>query len=106
MLPKAKELLDRYQDSHQVYALPRMYNQPFNAYLKEIAALCGIKKHLTHHVARKTFATTVLLYNDVPIEVVSKLLGHRKLQTTQDHYGEILQQRVLKEVDKVKKLLN
>lgn len=106
LLPQAKEILDKYQDAHQVYALPRMCNQPFNAYLKESAALCGIKKHLTHHVARKTFATTILLYNDVPIEVVSKLLGHRKLQTTQDHYGEILHQRLLKEVDKVKKLLN
>lgn len=58
-------------------------NQKFNAYLKEIATVCKINKELTFHVARHTFATTVTLTNGVPIETVSKMLGHTKLQTTQ-----------------------
>ena len=50
----------------------------------------------------KTFATTVLLYNDVPMEIVSKLLGHSKLQTTQDHYGQILQRSVAEQMNRIK----
>ena len=68
-------------------------NQKTNAYLKEIAACCGIIKELTFHVARHTFATTVTLTNGVPIESVSKMLGHKKLQTTQ-HYAKILDSKV------------
>ena len=64
-----------------------------NAYLKEIADLCGIKKNLTFHLARHTFATTVTLTNGVPIESVSKMLGHKSLKTTQ-HYAKILDRRV------------
>lgn len=60
-----------------------------NAYLKEIADLCGINKNLTYHIARHTFATTVTLSNGVPIETVSKMLGHRNIKTTQ-HYAKIL----------------
>ena len=59
-----------------------------NAYLKEIADLCGINKNLTYHIARHTFATTVTLSNGVPIETVSKMLGHRNIKTTQ-HYAKI-----------------
>ena len=58
-------------------------NQKMNAYLKEIAGLCGIEKNLTTHTARHTFATTVTLENGVPIETVSKMLGHTKITTTQ-----------------------
>ena len=64
-----------------------------NAYLKEIADLCEIEKNLTFHLARHTFATTVTLLNGVPIESVSKMLGHRNLKTTQ-HYAKILDQKV------------
>ena len=64
-----------------------------NAYLKEIADVCGIKKELTFHIARHTFATTVTLTNGVPIESVSKMLGHKSLRTTQ-HYAKILDQKV------------
>ncbi len=101
MLPKAREIMAKYQDETQELVLPRIQNQHFNAYLKEIAILCGIKKHLTHHIARKTFATTVLLYNDVPMEIVSKLLGHSKLQTTQDHYGQVVEQRISDEMGRI-----
>jgi site-specific recombinase XerD len=64
-----------------------------NAYLKEIADLCGISKNLTFHIARHTFATTVTLSNGVPIETVAKMLGHRNLKTTQ-HYARILDKKI------------
>jgi site-specific recombinase XerD len=60
-------------------------NQKMNAYLKEIADLCGINKNLTTHIARHTFATTITLGNGVPIESVSKMLGHIKITTTQTY---------------------
>jgi len=62
-------------------------------YLKEIADLCGISKKFTTHTARHTFATTVTLTHGVPIETVSKLLGHQNLKTTQ-HYAKILDRKV------------
>lgn len=77
LLPKAISIIEKYQDDKRL--LPVVSNQKFNSYLKEIAEIIGIEKKLTHHIARKTFATTVLLYNDVPIEVVSELLGHSKI---------------------------
>ena len=73
--------------------LPVLSNQKMNAYLKEIADLCGIQKNLTFHLARHTFATTITLSNGVPIESVSKMLGHKNLQTTQ-HYAKILDRKV------------
>ena len=73
--------------------LPILSNQKMNEYLKEIAAVCGIEKILTYHLARHTFATTVTLNNDVPIESVSKMLGHKNLKTTQ-HYAKILNKKV------------
>ncbi|BCY29453.1 hypothetical protein KK2020170_23210 [Flavobacterium okayamense] len=64
-----------------------------NAYLKEIAGICEIEKELTFHIARHTFATTVTLTNGVPIETVSKMLGHKNLRTTQ-HYAKVLDRKV------------
>ena len=63
--------------------LPVISNQKLNAYLKEIADICGIKKNLTFHLARHTFATTTTLAKGVPIETVSKMLGHTNIETTQ-----------------------
>ena len=63
--------------------LPVISNQKLNAYLKEIADICGIKKNLTFHLARHTFATTTTLSKGVPIETVSKMLGHTNIETTQ-----------------------
>jgi site-specific recombinase XerD len=68
-----------------------------NAYLKEIAICCEIDKELTYHIARHTFATTVTLSNNVPIESVSKMLGHKNLRTTQ-HYAKILDKKVSKDM--------
>jgi len=73
--------------------LPLLSNQKMNAYIKEIADLCGITKNLSFHVARHTFATTVTLTNGVPIESVSKMLGHKNIQSTQ-HYARIVDKKV------------
>lgn len=73
--------------------LPVISNQRMNAYLKEVADICGIHKQITFHCARHTFATTVTLTNGVPIETVSKMLGHKSLKTTQ-HYAKILDKKV------------
>lgn len=63
--------------------MPVLSNQKMNSYLKEIGDLCGIDKNLTFHLARHTFATTITLAKGVPIETVSKMLGHTNIQTTQ-----------------------
>ncbi|WP_083645929.1 site-specific integrase [Christiangramia flava] len=97
LLPVAEEILNRYKDHPEVkdgkYVLPVLSNQKSNAFLKEIAALCGIKKPLTTHLARHTFATTITLTNGVPIESVSKMLGHQDLRTTQ-HYAKIVDRKI------------
>jgi site-specific recombinase XerD len=101
LLPAALTLIDRYKDHPQCLltdrVLPVLSNQKMNAYLKEIADVCGISKALTFHIARHTFATTVTLSNGVPIETVSKMLGHRNLKTTQ-HYAKILDLKVSKDM--------
>ncbi|MBK8088894.1 MAG: integrase catalytic domain-containing protein [Chitinophagaceae bacterium] len=97
LLPPALAIIEKYkanpQACNKMKLLPIPSNQKVNAYLKEIADLCEIKKQLTFHIARHTFATTVALTNGVPIESVSKMLGHKKLQTTQ-HYAKILDKKV------------
>lgn len=94
LLPRAKKILEIYENESFKGLLPIISNQKFNSYLKEIAGVCGIEKRLTHHIARKTFATTVLLYNDVPMEIVSELLGHSNMSVTQAHYGKIVQKSI------------
>jgi site-specific recombinase XerD len=97
ILPIASYLLEKYEDHPQVVnqekLLPILSNQKMNSYLKEIADACEINKELTFHIARHTFATTVTLSNGVPIESVSKMLGHKNLKTTQ-HYAKILDIKV------------
>lgn len=73
--------------------LPVLSNQKANSYLKEIADLCGIKKNITFHTARHTFATTTTLSKGVPIETVSKLLGHTNIKTTQI-YARITNEKI------------
>lgn len=103
LLPKAISILEKYQDNECI--LPIISNQKFNSYIKEIAEIIGIEKKLTHHIARKTFATTVLLYNDVPMEIVSELLGHSKLSTTQEHYAKVVQKKVSHHMEILQKKL-
>ncbi|MBN2486104.1 MAG: site-specific integrase [Bacteroidales bacterium] len=97
LLPKAMEIIDKYKTHPTVMAkgkiLPVYSNQKLNSYLKEIADLCGIEKNLTFHIARHTFATTVTLTNGVPIETVSKLLGHTSIKTTQI-YAKVIEKKV------------
>lgn len=103
LLPKAILILEKYQEN--ILLLPIISNQQFNSYLKEIADIVGIEKRLTHHIARKTFATTVLLYNDVPIEIVSELLGHSKISITQEHYAKVVQKKVSEQMSLLQKKL-
>ena len=97
LLPKAIEIIEKYKDHPETdingTVLPVRSNVNFNAYLKEVATLCGIEKNLTTHLARHTFATTVTLNNDVPIESVSKMLGHKNIKTTQI-YAKVLDKKV------------
>lgn len=78
-----KSLISKYDNPDSTYLFPVPSNQKVNAYLKEIADVCGIHKNLTFHVARHTMATTVCLANGVPIESLSKVLGHTNIKTTQ-----------------------
>ena len=107
LLPKIPNIIEKYSCNDRLELLPVISNQRFNAYLKEIADIVGINKKLTHHIARKTFATSVLLYNDVPMEIVSELLGHSNIGITQGHYAKVVQKKVseqMKELeDKLKK---
>jgi site-specific recombinase XerD len=97
LLPIAEAIVDRYQDDPRCTGTGRVFpilsNQKMNAYLQELADLCGIEKHLTFHIARHTFATTITLGNGVPIETVSKMLGHTDIRTTQI-YAQILDNKV------------
>jgi integrase len=97
LLPKALAIVEKYKGHPQALAegkvLPTLSNQKLNSYLKEIADMCDITKPLTFHIARHTFATTVTLTNGVPIETVSKLLGHSKLSTTQI-YAKVVESKI------------
>lgn len=109
LLPKALEILSHYSDYPPCVSkgtlLPVLSNQKMNSYLKEIADLCGITKKLTFHMARHTFATTVTLSNNVPIETVSKMLGHTDIKTTQ-HYAKLLDTRIGRDMDKLEETLD
>jgi site-specific recombinase XerD len=75
-----------------------------NAYLKEIADVCEINKTLTFHIARHTFATTITLTNGVPIESVSKMLGHKNMRTTQI-YAKVVESKVSDDMKALKEKL-
>ncbi len=97
LLPRAQEVLEKYKNDPSCISdhklLPVCTNQRMNGYLKEIADLCEITKPLTTHIARHTFATTVTLSHGVPIETVSKMLGHSDLKTTQI-YSKVIDRKV------------
>lgn len=108
ILPTAELIIGKYSQDREEgdgRLLPVLSNQKMNAYLKEIADLCHIKKNLTFHLARHTFATTVTLQNGVPIESVSKMLGHTSVRTTQ-HYAKILDQKVSEDMTALRAKLN
>ncbi|MFA5325753.1 MAG: site-specific integrase [Bacteroidales bacterium] len=85
--------------------LPVSSNQKMNAYLKELADICGITKNITTHMARHTFATTITLSNGVPIETVSKMLGHTNIKTTQI-YAKITDLKISSDMEKLAGKLN
>ncbi|MCB0465131.1 MAG: site-specific integrase [Flavobacteriaceae bacterium] len=109
ILDKAKEIMDKYADNPKsIYAnklLPVYSNQKMNQYIKEVCTKLEIQKDLTFHVARHTFATTVTLSNGVPIETVSKLLGHTKIATTQI-YARVIERKVSEDMQFLRKKLN
>lgn len=108
LLPTALAILEKYVPenyrSPTAHIFPRISNQKMNSYLKEIGTICGIHKNLTFHIARHTFATTVTLSNGVPIETVSKMLGHTKLSTTQI-YARVLEEKISKDMNQLKQHL-
>lgn len=108
LLPVSLDILQRYEDHPQCVndgkVLPVPSNQKMNAYLKEIADVCGISKNLTFHIARHTFATTVTLSNGVPIETISKMLGHTNLKTTQI-YAKVMDRKISEDMKTLKNRL-
>ena len=108
MLPVPLEIIEKYNDHPYCISynklLPVNSNQRFNAYLKEIADICGITKKLTTHIARHTFATTITLANGVPIETVSAMLGHTNIRTTQI-YAKVVESKVSEDMGLLKERL-
>jgi site-specific recombinase XerD len=106
LLNKALDIVEKYNINYcSEKLLPVYLNQKMNTYIKETTAICGITKKLSVHVARHTFATTIILSNGVPIETVSKLLGHSKLSTTQI-YARVLKDKIGKDISKPQSILN
>ena len=104
LLPQAIQILQKYENHEYCLKtqalLPNLSNQKLNAYLKEVADLCGITKTLTSHIARHTFATTITLNNGIPIESVSKMLGHSSIKMT-EIYAKILDRKVADDMSKL-----
>ena len=108
ILAGAKQILVKYENYPvnvtKELLLPVNSNQKMNGYLKELADICGIKKNLSMHVARHTFATSITLANGVPIETVSKMLGHNSIKTTQI-YARIIDSKISQDMKRLKAIL-
>ncbi|WP_313191375.1 site-specific integrase [Sphingobacterium sp.] len=106
LLTEAVQLIKKYRDHPVALAkgtlFPVISNQRMNGYLKEIAEICGINKNFTFHLARHTFATTVTLSNGVPIESVSKMLGHTSIRTTQI-YAKVVEHKLSEDMQNLRK---
>jgi site-specific recombinase XerD len=100
VLPTIEKIISKYKNQ-QKGLIPKISNQKMNAYLKEIADVCGINKHLTWYVARHTFATTVTLGNGVRLENVSAMMGHTNTKQTQ-HYAKVLDVNIMEDMEKLK----
>ncbi len=105
MLKKALELYNKYEGERKItgYILPRLSHQKLNAYLKTIANLVGIKKPLSHHVARHTAATTIFMQNGISLETTGKLLGHRSIKSTMIYakVTNLMLKEAAQELDKI-----
>ncbi|GAB2977237.1 site-specific integrase [Mucilaginibacter puniceus] len=108
LLPQALKILDKYKANIRSLSggkvFPVMSNQKVNSYLKEISEVCNIAKNVTFHLARHTFATTITLSNGVPIETVSKMLGHTKITTTQI-YAKVVERKLKEDMQNLKNRL-
>ncbi len=108
LLPEALQIVEKYKDDPVAVSngklLPVISNQKMNSYLKEIADICGITKTLTYHMSRHTFATTVTLSNGVPMETVSRMLGHSSIKTTQI-YSKVVDSKVSDDMQMLKTVL-
>lgn len=100
VLPTIDKIISKYK-KQQKGLIPKISNQKMNAYLKEIADVCNIDKHLTWYVARHTFATTVTLGNGVRLENVSAMMGHTNTKQTQ-HYAKVLDVNIMEDMEKLK----
>ena len=98
LLPMAKMILEKYKGSDKL--LPIQAPADINKYLKDIAILCNINKHITFHTSRHTFASTVTLANNISLEVVSKMLGHTNTRMTA-HYAKLVDESIAKQMDKL-----
>ena len=105
ILPQAQYVIDKYANDPETLNTGRLLftlsNQKMNEYLKEIMDVCGIEKKVTYHSARHTFATTVTLAKGVPIETVSKMMGHKTLKMTM-HYAKIIDSKVSVDMQQVR----
>lgn len=108
VLPIALAIIKSYDKNPQCIAedrlLPVLTNQKMNAYLKEIANIAKVKKFLTFHIARHTFATTVTLNNGVPIESVAKMMGHTSIKTTQI-YAKVMDHKISSDMQQLQNKL-
>lgn len=98
LLPIAKLILDKYKGGEKL--LPIQDPADINKYLKDIAILCDIKKRITFHMSRHTFASTVTLANNISLEVVSKMLGHTNTRMT-THYAKLIDKCIGEQMDKL-----
>jgi integrase len=98
LLPIAKLILDKYKGGEKL--LPIQDPADINKYLKDIAILCDIKKRITFHTSRHTFASTVTLANNISLEVVSKMLGHTNTRMT-NHYAKLIDKCIGEQMDKL-----
>lgn len=109
LLDQAKHIIEKYKEDIDCKVkgtlLPVISNTKLNAYLKELADICGIQKKLTFHKARHTFATTVTLANGISIESVSSMLGHKSLRTTQI-YAKVVDRKVSNDMAELQEKLN
>ncbi|MCQ6957338.1 site-specific integrase [Mucilaginibacter aquariorum] len=108
LLPMAKGILKKYE--HDEYCivkdmlLPVLSNQKYNSYLKELGDMCGVEIELSSKIARNTFGTTITLANNVPMETISKMMGHKSLRQTQ-HYAKVLAIKVTEDMANLNKRL-
>lgn len=99
LLPQAKEILEKYD-----YILPVLSNQKYNAYLKELGDICGVEKNLHSHLARHTFATT-LLNCGMSLSIIAKAMGHANTRITEQTYAQLRVDTVRSEFDKISNLV-